>query len=135
MKRILRHVKSGVSNKFKRLRIKLFILKFIQSILKRIIDGTTGPVLLLPEEVEEAAKKQPPEREKIFNNEPKGETMTDREKLMKIEEALHKMRDNYRKIKKNKTGAIQMYTNKDLGDLVTRDLDSLFKYMESLESH
>ncbi len=133
MKRILRHVKSGISKKFKSLRINLFILELIQSILKKIIDGANGPELLLPEEVEEELKKQPPERENIFNNEPKGDTMTDREKLMKIEEALHKMRDNYRKIKKNKTGTLQMYTNKDLGDLVTKDLDSLFKYMESLE--
>lgn len=136
MKRYLRHVKSRVSANFKRfskklrnLKIKLFILELIQSILKKIIDGRDGPVLL-PLEPDKVEKKEPP---KIFNKKPIGDKMTDREKLMKIEEALHKMRDNYRKIRANKNGGVHMYTNKDVGELVCKDLDKLFKYMQELE--
>lgn len=129
MKRQMRHVKITLK-RFSNLDIKLYILELIQSILKRIIDGKDGP-LILP--IEEERDKESSKKPVIFKEEPNGDKMTDREKLIKIEEALHKMRDNYRKIKANKGGGVQMFTSKDVGDLVCKDLDRLFTYMQELE--
>lgn len=123
----LAHEIKSIFNFLKRFDIKLYILEIIQSILKSIIDTDIVPYSSL----ETLEKKQ--ELPRIFNKETNGDNMTDREKLMRIEEALHKMRDNYRKIRSNKTGALQMYTNKDVGELVCKDLEKLFKYMEELE--
>ena len=135
MKHSLYHARPRISIKFKMPQIKLFILRVIQVILKKVIDGKTGPRVGLPEEIVDTGnvRKKESEVKKIFNKEARSNTMTDRDKLMRIEEALHHLRDNYRKIKQNKSGAIAMYTNKDLGDMVTKDLEKLFVYMESLE--
>lgn len=140
MKKFFLHVKRRVLEKFRRFSIevnnfnlRIYILEKIQSILKILIDGKNGPWQLPLEDPSEEKSDSIKKVNRIFTTEPNGEKMTDREKLMKIEEALHKMRDNYRAIKANKSGALQMYTNKDVGDLVCKDLEKLFKYMEELE--
>lgn len=63
----------------------------------------------------------------------KEQKMTDREKLVKLEEAVKKMRANYIAIRDSQ-GGVQMFTNRDVGTMVNKDLEKLLDYMKAMET-
>lgn len=125
--------------------IKIKVLEFIQKILKDLIDGKNGEhIPILPDKQVYNSKKErykmkhEPrifllEHEKNSDQLNKENKMTDREKLVEIEESLKSMRTKYRQYKANITGAVATHTNKDVGDMVTKDLDRIINFMQELE--